>query len=61
MPSEGMAKAKDCKYKTIRDWPDCYEDCEYAGTKTCPHHRMPLDGMCGIDSTKDLFPYEFEG
>ncbi len=29
---------KICKYKTIRDWPGCYEDCDYSNTDACPHH-----------------------
>ncbi len=31
-----------CHYKTSRDWPDCYEDCEQAGTPDCPHMQLPL-------------------
>ena len=35
-------KVKECPHKTIRDWPDCYEDCDYAGTDECPHHNPQL-------------------
>lgn len=28
-----------CPHKTIRDWPGCYEDCDYAGTDECPYQK----------------------
>jgi len=27
---------RECPYKTIRGWPDCYEDCDYGETDECP-------------------------
>ncbi len=27
-----------CKYKNIKDWPGCFEDCGYAGTNDCLNH-----------------------
>ena len=38
-PLPGEDPEKPCQHKTIRDWPDCYEDCDYAGTYECPHHK----------------------
>jgi len=29
-----------CPYKTIRDWPDCYEDCDYACTDDCLEGKL---------------------
>lgn len=40
MTMDEQALNKNCPFKTIRDWPGCYEDCEYAGTDDCPNHKV---------------------
>ncbi len=37
----------NCKYKTVRDWPSCFEDCDYAGTDNCPNHNDALAQKIG--------------
>ena len=41
---------KDCPHKTIRDWPDCYEDCDYT-EMDCPHGTvMNLETPAALQS-----------
>ncbi len=45
---------KDCEYKALRDWPDCFEDCPYADAKECPHYKPEKADKPG--TTVETFP-----
>uniref|UniRef100_A0A6H1ZPJ3 Uncharacterized protein n=1 Tax=viral metagenome TaxID=1070528 RepID=A0A6H1ZPJ3_9ZZZZ len=52
----------DCPHKTIRDWPGCFEDCDYAGMDECPHHvsyEPEIDsGMRDLEPTPKPEPFD---
>ena len=41
-----------CPHKTIRNWPDCFEDCDYAGTDECPHYKSEPKPTPAFDPQK---------